>query len=117
MSGGGASARRRIAAAGSADPKAKDAAKRGWQAICDGHKPHSAAEPDMDEAAAWLTEHQEQIGVRTAMVSEKATAVGLGHYFRTIALDEQQKADAIGNAFDKDLVGRRLELGLKAALS
>eukprot|EP00969_Alexandrium_andersonii_P304200 13446983-Alexandrium_andersonii.AAC.1 len=80
------------------DPEAKAAAKRGWQAICDGHKPHSAAEPDMDEAVAWLTEHQERVGARTATVSEKAKAVGLGRYFRTVALDEQQKADAVGNA-------------------
>eukprot|EP00969_Alexandrium_andersonii_P002541 110336-Alexandrium_andersonii.AAC.1 len=70
----------------------------------------------MDEAVAWLTKHRDSIGVRAPSISEKARAMGLGHYFRTLALDEQQKADALGNAFDKNLVGRRLELGLQAAL-
>eukprot|EP00969_Alexandrium_andersonii_P348345 15403492-Alexandrium_andersonii.AAC.1 len=68
----------------------------------------------MDEAAAWLTKHRDTVGVRAPSVGEKARAVGLGHYFRTLALDEQQKADAVGNA--KDVVGRRLEQGLQAAL-
>eukprot|EP00969_Alexandrium_andersonii_P078784 3474456-Alexandrium_andersonii.AAC.1 len=86
-----------------ADPGVKTAAKRGWQATCDRRKPHSAAEPDMDEAVAWLTKHRDTVGVRAPSVGEKARAVGLGHYFRTLALGEQQKADAIGNAFDKDL--------------
>eukprot|EP00969_Alexandrium_andersonii_P110536 4878208-Alexandrium_andersonii.AAC.1 len=52
----------RIAAAIAADPKAKDAAARGWQAICSDAKPHSVAEPEMDEAVAWLTEHQAEVG-------------------------------------------------------
>eukprot|EP00969_Alexandrium_andersonii_P323748 14304384-Alexandrium_andersonii.AAC.1 len=63
------------------------------------------SEPDMDEAVAWLTEHRGIVGVGAPSVIEKARAVGVGHYFHTITLDEQQKADAIGNAFDKDLVG------------
>eukprot|EP00969_Alexandrium_andersonii_P215239 9505955-Alexandrium_andersonii.AAC.1 len=71
----------------------------------------------MDEAAKWLAGRVQSLGLRTTSLNERARAVGLGNYARSLALTDQQAGDALGNAFDKGCILRRMDASLTAALS
>eukprot|EP00969_Alexandrium_andersonii_P208569 9211837-Alexandrium_andersonii.AAC.1 len=66
----------------------------------------------MDGAALWLAEHADEIGARAPNSDERARAMGVYQYSRDLGLDAHAMAAALGNTFDKDLVGLRLEAGL-----
>eukprot|EP00969_Alexandrium_andersonii_P015614 682967-Alexandrium_andersonii.AAC.1 len=66
----------------------------------------------MDGAALWLRDKQQRLGARPANAGERARAMGIGQYAKDLGLKERRLADAIGNSFDEDLVGQRLEAGL-----
>eukprot|EP00969_Alexandrium_andersonii_P168264 7438800-Alexandrium_andersonii.AAC.1 len=70
----------------------------------------------MDGAALWLAEHADEVGARAPNGDERARAMGVFHYSKELGLDERALAAALGNSFDKDLVGLRLEAGLVALL-
>eukprot|EP00969_Alexandrium_andersonii_P131839 5830147-Alexandrium_andersonii.AAC.1 len=55
--------------------------------------------------------------MRPPIAGERARATGVWRYSKDLGLDERALASALGNSFDKDLVGLRLEAGLVALLS
>eukprot|EP00969_Alexandrium_andersonii_P301939 13347108-Alexandrium_andersonii.AAC.1 len=90
--------------------------RKGWEALCKEKGPRSAEAGAMDKAAEYLVDNANALGLRPPNVGERARAVGLGQYLRSLGLSEKQQADALGNSFDKDAVQKRLEAGLVAAL-
>eukprot|EP00969_Alexandrium_andersonii_P246866 10909829-Alexandrium_andersonii.AAC.1 len=93
-----------------------DVARDGWDMICRG-KAIFGPDPDekaMDGAALWIAERADELGARTPNAGGRARAVGVYQYSKDLGLDEKTLASALGNSFDKDLVGLRLEAGLIA---
>eukprot|EP00969_Alexandrium_andersonii_P190243 8405402-Alexandrium_andersonii.AAC.1 len=66
----------------------------------------------MDGAALWIAERAVELGARPPNAGERARAMGVWQYPKHLGLDEWTLASALGNSFDKDLVGLRLEAGL-----
>eukprot|EP00969_Alexandrium_andersonii_P241775 10676824-Alexandrium_andersonii.AAC.1 len=66
----------------------------------------------MDGAALWLADRAGEVGARAPNAGERARAVGVHQYSKDLGLGERALAGALGNSFDKDLVGLRLEAGL-----
>eukprot|EP00969_Alexandrium_andersonii_P016999 744449-Alexandrium_andersonii.AAC.1 len=94
-------------------------ARGGWGMICRGK---SIFGPDPDEkamggAALWIAEQADELGVRPPNAGECARAWGVWQCCEDLGLDERALASALGNSFDKDLVGLRLEAGLVALLN
>eukprot|EP00969_Alexandrium_andersonii_P211633 9347274-Alexandrium_andersonii.AAC.1 len=63
----------------------------------------------MDAAADYLVENGAALGIRPPNVGERARAVGLGQYVRSLGLTDKQAADGLGNSFDKDAIQKRIE--------
>eukprot|EP00969_Alexandrium_andersonii_P100545 4435514-Alexandrium_andersonii.AAC.1 len=66
----------------------------------------------MGGAALWLAERADEIGARVPNAGERARAMGVRQYSKDLGLDEKALAGALGNSFDKDLVGPPLVAGL-----
>eukprot|EP00969_Alexandrium_andersonii_P294658 13024686-Alexandrium_andersonii.AAC.1 len=69
------------------------AVRRGWEALCKGRGPRSAEAADMDAAADYLADNGAAWGIRPPTVGERARAVGLGQYIRSLGLADKQAAD------------------------
>eukprot|EP00969_Alexandrium_andersonii_P070276 3101729-Alexandrium_andersonii.AAC.1 len=54
------------------------AVRRGWEALCKRKGPRSAQAGDMDQAADWLVDNGNALGMRPPNVRERARAVRLG---------------------------------------
>eukprot|EP00969_Alexandrium_andersonii_P336863 14889587-Alexandrium_andersonii.AAC.1 len=60
------------------------AVRRGREARCKGQGPRSADAADMDAAADYLVDNGSALGIRPPNVGERARAVGLGQYIRSL---------------------------------
>eukprot|EP00969_Alexandrium_andersonii_P057025 2515754-Alexandrium_andersonii.AAC.1 len=60
------------------------AVRRGWEALCERKGPRSAEAVDVDQAADWLVDNGNALGLRPPNVGERARAVGLGQYIRSL---------------------------------
>eukprot|EP00969_Alexandrium_andersonii_P269936 11931060-Alexandrium_andersonii.AAC.1 len=65
------------------------AVRRGWEVLCKQKGPRSAEAADMGQAADYLVDNGSALGIRPLNVSERARAVGLGQYIRSLGLTDK----------------------------
>ena len=82
--------------------------QKAWDIIASQQWSKDRQTEDQDDVARWISEFGPPLGFRPACTRERAKAVGLWQYLSALELTDKEGADALGNAFDKDVVASRI---------
>eukprot|EP00972_Heterocapsa_arctica_P092713 13673059-Heterocapsa_arctica.AAC.1 len=84
-----------------------EALREGWRLLANSqihaHNEHTAL-----PTARWIADHGPHLGFRTPTISERSKAFGILEYVDRLQLNDRQKFDAQGNAFDKSALIKRM---------